>query len=94
MAQGKKNVYRCSDCNETIATIDRDQGVTPFMIRCKADNCKGMMESNFYRVAQNISATYEWYSPDEAERLKLKDQPAVLDHVEMGGLLLREINNG
>jgi hypothetical protein len=47
--QGKKNVYTCNACGSKIVTIDRDEGVTPFAMECKAD-CGGDMLSGFYRA--------------------------------------------
>src|SRR5687768_10420783 len=59
--QGKKNIYVCDACKGHIVTVDRDHGVTPFMITCHATLfCKGMMKSSMYRVFdQNIGADYE-----------------------------------
>lgn len=34
---GYENVYTCQKCGGRVTTIDVDQGVTPFMIRCRVD---------------------------------------------------------
>jgi hypothetical protein len=89
--KGKKNVYTCTTCGFDFVTIDRDVGTTPFMTSCKNPKlCKGQSRSSFYSVDQNLVATYEWYAPDQRE---IRDiiKPRVLQHIAMGGLLLRKI---
>jgi hypothetical protein len=89
--QGKKNVYSCTECGYQTITIDKDDGTTPFMIQCRNPfKCTGWSRSNFYRVDQDLPPTHEWYRPDEQEIAQLT-KPAVIDHVRMGGLLIREI---
>lgn len=52
----EKNAYYCEACKGYIVTINKDDGVTPFMIGCRvlgepddpANTCKGMMKSMFY----------------------------------------------
>lgn len=89
--KGKKNVYRCESCSFEFVTVDRDTGTTPMRTRCKNPNdCKGYAQSSFYRVDQALPPTYEWYSPNQAEQ-KAISNPAVKQHVDMGGLLLRKI---
>jgi hypothetical protein len=89
--QGKKNVYMC-DCGHAFVSIDRDTGVTPFMVKCRQPDCGMLAKSWFYRVPEpliaSVSPVIEWYSPDEAERRTLS--PAAMDHVEKGGLLQRD----
>lgn len=90
--QGKKNVYTCTTCGFDFVTLDRDVGTTPFTTGCKNPKaCKGWAQSSFYRVDQHLPATYEWYVPDQAE---IRDiiKPGVLQHIAMGGLLLRKID--
>ena len=84
---GKKNIYTCDTCHGHIVTIDLEDGVTPFMIGCRAtERCKGMMKSSMYRVFdQTMAATHEWYKPGSAENLDYDTRK----HVEQGGLLLR-----
>lgn len=86
---GKKNIYTCSICRGHIVTRDREEGVTPFMISCKAtENCKGMMQSSMYRVFDgSMAATYEWYKPLDMRGLSAGER----EHVSMGGLLLRKM---
>lgn len=88
--RGKKNIYRCAGCNGTIVTVDRDEGVTPFAIGCRATTgCGGMMESSFYRVDQDATPEYEWYYMTEAEAATVSR--AMRDHHDHGGLALRKI---
>ena len=88
---GKKNIYVCQTCFGHIVTRDVCDGVTPFMLKCRAtQDCNGSMESSFYRVfRQDIRASYEWYSPDLPERASLSH--GVREHVAKGGLLLRAV---
>ena len=87
--KGKANIYVCATCRGHIVTRDRDVGVTPFMIPCKAaDGCTGMMQSSMYRVFdQSIRESHEWFRPHSLKGLS----PAGRDHVERGGLMLREV---
>lgn len=86
---GKKNIYVCESCFGHIVTVDRDAGVTPFMLQCKAsDGCKGMMKSSLYRVFdQSIGADHEWFRPESVEGLAIWEK----SHVSNGGLLLRAV---
>ena len=85
--KGKKNIYVCDTCKGHVVTMDRDHGVTPFMIECKATAfCNGMMKSSMYRVFdQDMRAGYEWYKPTAPVAVHLQH------HVDQGGLLLRKI---
>jgi hypothetical protein len=82
----QKNLYQCQTCRGEVVTIDTDNGVTPFMIMCRATpNCKGMMVSSFYRCDQTRPAQFEWYRPETIKGL----DKATQEHVMKGGLLLR-----
>ena len=91
-AAGAKNAYRCQLCGFTIVTINRDEGTTPFMLRCRRPiRCQGMMHSAFYRLPENApEPSLEWYRPSEREVRKLPEWQR--DHVEQGGLLYRGIS--
>lgn len=98
MAKGAENVYTCRKCKAQLVTIDRDEGVTPFMMRCGSYNpngCGGDMTSAFYpkgpRPSHIPAPTHEWYAPDEQERKRYRKQPGMLDHINNGGLLIRAI---
>lgn len=85
------NVYQCEKCGGETVTVDREEGVTPFMIRCRADAKRGgMMSSTFYMAPQDLAPTYEWRKPTPAEYKKL-DKATRKDHVDRGGLLLYRI---
>lgn len=68
--QGQKNVYLCQ-CGHGFVTIDRDEGVTPFMTTCQRPGCGKQATSLCYRVSQQVLAdkapVLEWYKPNEAE---------------------------
>jgi hypothetical protein len=93
-SEARRNAYVCRKCVGVIVTVDRDEGVTPMFLRCRATkDCTGQMVSCMYRVNEVMKIppepTWEWYAPNHAERRKLT--PEMLDHVEKGGLLIREI---
>jgi hypothetical protein len=53
------NQYVCRTCGGVITTIDRDEGVTPMMLACRATtDCDGSMFSAMYRVDPNL--TPDW----------------------------------
>lgn len=89
--KGKKNIYVCDKCKGHVVTVDIDEGVTPFMIRCHATAfCKGEMKSSMYRVFdQDMRAGFEWYRPTAPEVVAPHLQP----HVEQGGLLFRKVTS-
>jgi hypothetical protein len=86
---GERNIYTCDACFGHIVTVDLVEGVTPFMISCRAtEGCKGTMQSSMYRVFdQRMKPSHEWYKPDATELETLK--PGTREHVEKGGLLIR-----
>lgn len=93
---GRKNIYTCRKCGGKTVTIDVDEGVTPFMLGCRAsgqeDDCDGLAESSFYRVpADAPAADWEWFKPEGAEYRKLNK--AMRDHVDNGGLDIRKIRD-
>src|SRR5262249_2016093 len=87
------NVYNCLKCDGWIVTIDRDEGVTPMMLRCLASKgCDGMMESAFYMVADEIlTPTYEWRRPSKGEYLRMK--ASMRAHIDQGGLEIYPIRS-
>jgi hypothetical protein len=90
--QGKKNVYICPKGHKT-TTVDKDDGTTPFMLRCRQKdddgkhNCTEMSKSCFYEVDQSLTAEYEWYKPSDLKGLNSAEK----EHVKRGGLMLRKI---
>jgi len=103
MAKGEQNVYTCQKCGGHTVTIDVDEGVTPFMIGCRADRiiekrCEGMAYSNFYPEKPwpahiPREAKWEWYKPTDAElRKNYKDDDMyaqMKEYVDKGGLDMR-----
>jgi hypothetical protein len=91
----KKNVYTCRLCGGSIVTIDIDEGVTPFMIECKAnEDCDGVMHSSFYSVDQSLEPEFEWYKPTSFDHYPSEYRKDMIRHVEDGGLDIRRIKNG
>ncbi|HEV2747511.1 MAG TPA: hypothetical protein VGW34_09470 [Allosphingosinicella sp.] len=87
--KGRKNIYVCDTCHGHIVTVDVDEGVTPYLIECRAAplGCPGYMQSSMYRVFnQRMRASWEWYKPAAIEMLDEFER----DHVASGGLLLRK----
>ena len=88
-SKGEINQYVCDTCGFTITTINADDGVTPFMMRChNSSECKGTMKSKVYRVDQKLKPTHKWYRPDSLVRLTAWER----DHVDKGGLILADID--
>lgn len=91
--QFSKNAYTCDTCNKRIVSVNLHEGVTPFLIGCRANwpgHCMGTAQSEFYGIDQTLPAEWGWYRPDEAEMAGL--DPATKQHVERGGLLLRKLD--
>lgn len=83
------NRYICQTCKGQITTVDRDEGVTPFMLGCYATKgCEGSMYSSFYQVSDG-DPTYEWRkaSPEEYAAAG----PAMRGHFDQGGLNIHPI---
>lgn len=89
----RENVYTCPAGHRTW-TVDRDEGVTPFMMGCCRRGCALDAVSGCYRQKRlpDERVTHEWFkpSPEAVKRL----HPAERDHVERGGLVLRERDGG
>ena len=88
----KINIYACGNGHETV-TKDLHEGTTPMFIGCpKCSQDLGQSVSSYskwYDVPQDLVPTHEWYAPEEAEKKTLDEQ--TLEHVNLGGLLLRKI---
>ena len=87
------NAYTCDVCGLNTVTIDVDPGVTPMLLACRrTPGCTGTGTSAGYpagpvpdELLEHL--TWEWSTPTEGEFRKLS--PAVQDHVERGGPVLR-----
>lgn len=95
--RGEVNGWRCDNCARTMYAIHVHDGVTPMFLGCRQTvACHGMGVSLMYPpppvpppVLGEIK--WEWYRPDDAERNRLDPQSS--DHVEKGGLLLRDLTD-
>lgn len=84
--KGRINQYTCEVCGCSITTKDVDEGTTPMFLLCRVTKgCTGRMISSMYRVDQTLTPTHEWYKPRKMPR-----NLAMRDHVERGGLMLRD----
>lgn len=82
-------MYRCRKCGGQIVTMDVDQGVTPFLIGCRADaDCDGNMESSFYRIPNNPRniVNFIWRKATAKEITRMDGWSQ--QHAEQGGLFL------
>lgn len=93
--EGRRNAYVCdhmadgsNGCGSFIVTVDREPGVTPALLKCP--QCGNFAGSKFYRIADWLEPTHEWYRPETLDGLTDGER----DHVERGGLLLRQIGGG
>lgn len=87
---GKLNRYDCQTCDGLIITIDRDKGVTPFALACRATSgCRGDMFSSFYQGATG-KPTFEWRKPTPVEYAA--GSVGMRAHFDQGGLDLYPIN--
>ena len=100
--RGEINGWTCDKCGETTYCVHVDDGVTPMFLGCRAtgspDDCDGMGQSLMYPeppAPPYVAAAvrWEWYTPAPKEKTELLLKPDVLDHVERGGLLLRELTD-
>jgi hypothetical protein len=97
--QGQINHYICETCKGLTRTINRDEGTTPFMIRCKITGCGGLARSSFYQVSQDHAPGWEWIrpTPEEFEEY-LKSNKVEMhrrefkEHCDNGGMLMRKMN--
>lgn len=100
LPKGAENVYTCRVCHGYTVTVDRDEGVTPFLLDCRASgkwgDCSGQAESAFYpkgpRPLHIPAPAWEWYKPEADEYKWLSG--AIKEHVDQGGLLIRKIGGG
>jgi len=83
------NRYTCKNCGRSVVTIDREMGVTPMFLNCRATaGCSGDMSSAMYRSVV-VEPTFEWRKPTPDE---YKEMPrAMKDHIDMGGLAIYPI---
>ncbi len=90
--KNKINVYHCQLCGGDTVTIHVDEGVTPFMIGCRARSprCQGTAQSGFYHDSfQELTPKYEWFKPTkEATKTMSK---SMQDHINSGGLEIRPV---
>lgn len=99
MGQPRENVYTCEKCGGYTVTVDVAEGVTPFMLRCRATGevgkCDGWAYSAMYptgpRPKRIPAPAWEWYRPDRSEYVGSSEQ--MREHFDKGGLALRPRTN-
>lgn len=84
----KRNSYQCTTCRGIVFTEDRDEGVTPFMLDCRAtEECHGDMHSAFYRLPEQAALVrphYVWRKPTSEEYAAMSKDMKF--HIDQGGL--------
>lgn len=86
--KNKINAYTCPAGHQTI-TVDRDEGMTTFMLGCKHPGCTLHAQSSFYRCPQDLTPEWEWYRPNEDELSRT--DAMMVEHARAGGLFIRRI---
>lgn len=96
---GRENCYTCRQCGGHTVTVDRDEGVTPAFINCRASgregDCRGVAESAGYPEAPRPKhipePQFEWrkYPDKMIEKLPLNQR----EHALRGGLFLVKIGS-
>lgn len=97
---GSINGWTCVECGGTTYAIHIANGVTPFMLGCRAtEGCHGMAQSMFYPegpVPESVLANvkHEFYKQTKIEARKAeKSAPGSVAHWRMGGLVIRPITS-
>ena len=84
---GKVNCYVCSSCKDITKSVNKDAGVTPFIIVC---SCGNFAQSTFFNdIVPDKKPKIEFYRPTLEELSELNE--AEVTHVLMGGLIEKEI---
>lgn len=86
------NGYRCDKCQSIMWVKHVAKGVTPMYLKCRSRvGCPGTGISLMYRVPVLLNAPvkWEWYRPNQREYDGLST--SMKDHVNRGGLMIREI---
>lgn len=85
------NVYVCPKCGHRTVTVNRVEGVTSFLLKCRSiAGCDEFAQSSLYRVDQSLRPDWEWYRPDEKELEAATEE--VKRHIANGGLMLRKLD--
>lgn len=89
--RGEYNGYVCEKCGYITATLYKDKGVTPFIIRCEKCGNAAMHKitsRNAPPAAPNISEVKNWIRPTFDQLMKMSQ--ATIDHVLNGGLVFED----
>lgn len=96
---GRLNLYRCSECDRVMVTIDRDEGDTSVHTRCllnsvrvgagQFEKCLGRAVSTLYECPADDVPRFEWVKPG-ANRNGWR--PWEYFHATMGQLVLQRIS--
>ena len=71
--KNKNNTYICGRCGHRTVTVNRNGGMTPFLIGCTGGECTGHATSSFYSDrCQDRTPTHEWVLLGENNCLALQ----------------------
>lgn len=97
----KWNHYYCEECGQVTIARHDNEGVTPFMLRCRATiGCEGFTSSCFFECDQSDNQIPHviFYRPEsrkDAKRIIKREtneanREWLQDHYDKGGALMRE----
>lgn len=101
---GAVNAWQCERCGGVLAAIHVHEGTTPMFLACRAPHsapapaCQGRMMSSGYPPGPvpdriRLAIAWEWRLPTSTERKRWRrENPAMLDHVNRGGLVLAPLS--
>lgn len=90
------DVYVCEKCGKTFLTRYKDKGVTPFIIACKENRCKGtMVHRNTISEEQAEKEgliVHNWIRPtlEQFDEFVKQGKTGLVEHLIHGGLMLEE----
>lgn len=97
----KWNHYICEKCNQVTVARHDQEGVTPFMLKCRATkDCEGFAESCMFMGPQRENQTPHvvFYRPpsltkaiEEINKEPEQNREWLLEHYTKGGSLMREV---
>lgn len=87
---GQVNKYVCRGCHINIFTINLNNGVTPFGIKCPSCSSFDCFSSMYTLNLQRVTVTHCFYRPTKLEFQGI--DPSLQRHVMQGGLLFSTLD--
>lgn len=82
--EGNKDKFKCHECGFSVITIERDDGITPYVLPCLNKGCDSVMLSKFGKKAVVLGK-----SPDYELRFPTEDE-----YEKMSGKFREKVDNG